>query len=141
MKYILDASVAVKWVIPEIDSAVALRLRDDFRTGNSELLAPQFFPAECGHALFRLARRRLITGSEASGSLVGLMGDCPRLIPFVGLMPRASILCQNATIGFYDALYVALAEQEGCQLVTADVKLVANIGSAFPFVIALSSVP
>lgn len=31
MKYVLDASVAVKWVLSEADSPKALSLRDDFR--------------------------------------------------------------------------------------------------------------
>jgi hypothetical protein len=29
MKYVIDSSVGVKWVIPEVDSAKALRLCDD----------------------------------------------------------------------------------------------------------------
>jgi len=141
MKYVLDASVAVKWVIAEPDSAIALRLRDSARAGQDELIAPEFFLVECGHAVFRLARRKLLSGPDANRCLVAILADCPSLFPFLGLVPRASILCQSASIGFYDALYIALAEQEGCQLVTADIKLVANIGSAFPFIIPISSVP
>jgi hypothetical protein len=30
MKYVLDASVALKWELPESDSGKALALRDDF---------------------------------------------------------------------------------------------------------------
>jgi hypothetical protein len=32
MKYVLDASVALKWVLTEPDAAKARQLRDDFRT-------------------------------------------------------------------------------------------------------------
>ena len=45
MKYVIDSSVGVKWVIPEVDSAKALRLCDDYRIGAIELLAPDFYPA------------------------------------------------------------------------------------------------
>ena len=45
MKYVIDSSVGVKWVIPEVDSAKALRLGDDYRNGVIELLAPDFYPA------------------------------------------------------------------------------------------------
>jgi predicted nucleic acid-binding protein len=31
MKYVIDTSVAFKWVVPEIDSDNATRLRDDFQ--------------------------------------------------------------------------------------------------------------
>ena len=51
MKYVIDASVAFKWVVPEIDSDKAERLRDDFRKSVHELFAPDFFPVELGHSL------------------------------------------------------------------------------------------
>ena len=49
MKYVLDSSVAVKWVLPELDSTKALRLAD-FQAGLHELIAPDVFPVEVGHA-------------------------------------------------------------------------------------------
>ena len=60
MKYVVDASVALKWVLTEIDSDKALRIRDHARQELDELIAPDFFPAECGHACFRAERRKLI---------------------------------------------------------------------------------
>lgn len=41
----------------------------------------------------------------------------------------------------YDCLYVALAEQEKCEFVTADDKLVNNVQKQFPFVRHLSTFP
>ena len=41
----------------------------------------------------------------------------------------------------YDALYVALAKRESCELLTADEKLVVNLKSDFPFVVSLASLP
>ena len=45
----------------------------------------------------------------------------------------------HATV--YDCLYVALAEREGCQLITADDKLVRKMQPRFPFVVPLPSLP
>lgn len=42
-------------------------------------------------------------------------------------------------VGAYDGLYVAIAEQEGCELVTADSKLIHSL-PGFP-IIPLASVP
>jgi predicted nucleic acid-binding protein len=56
MKYVLDASVAVKWVLPEPDSAKALSIRDDYRIGTHELIAPDTLPVEVCHALTRAER-------------------------------------------------------------------------------------
>jgi predicted nucleic acid-binding protein len=41
----------------------------------------------------------------------------------------------------YDCLYVALAEREKCELVTADDKLIKNLTPQFPFIVPLSSLP
>ncbi len=48
MKRVIDSSVAFKWVVPETSSGKALVLRDDFRNGSVELLAPDAFPIEVG---------------------------------------------------------------------------------------------
>ena len=39
-----------------------------------------------------------------------------------------------ARIGVYDCLYVALAERKACELVTADLRLVTNLGTLFPII-------
>ena len=41
----------------------------------------------------------------------------------------------------YDCLYVALAEREGCELVTADDKLVKKLQDRFPFIKHIGSIP
>jgi hypothetical protein len=46
MKYVVDASVALKWVLPEAQSGKARNLRDDFQNRVHELLAPDIFPVE-----------------------------------------------------------------------------------------------
>lgn len=56
MKYVLDASVAIKWALPEADSLKALALRDDYRNAIHELIAPDIFQIEVAHALTRAER-------------------------------------------------------------------------------------
>jgi len=60
MKYVLDASVALKWVLTEPDSPKALAVRDDYRKQLHELLAPDVLPVEVAHALTRAERKGLI---------------------------------------------------------------------------------
>jgi predicted nucleic acid-binding protein len=69
MKYVLDASVAVKWVLPEPDSPEALALRDAYRTQVHELIAPDTLPIEVAHALTRAERRKILRQSEAMPGL------------------------------------------------------------------------
>ncbi len=61
MKYVLDSNVALKWVLPESDSAKAVQVRDEFLKGRHELLAPDVFIGEIGHSLTRLERRGLFS--------------------------------------------------------------------------------
>lgn len=49
MKYVIDSSVAFKWVVPEILSDKAQLLRDDFRNAVHELIAPDIFTSEIAH--------------------------------------------------------------------------------------------
>ena len=141
MRYVLDSSVALKWVLPEIDSDKADRLRDDFRNAVHDLLAPDVFPIEVAHALTRAERRRLIGVGQASVLLADILNTSPLLHSYRPLLNRAIAISSAARIGVYDCLYVALAQREGCSLVTADSRLVANLQAQFPFIVPLSSLP
>lgn len=141
MKYVLDSSVAFKWVIRERETDEALRLRDDFRNAAHVLLAPDVFPVEVGHALARAERQSRMLPPQGWGAWLTLMADCPQLHSSLPLMPRAYAISSPARVGIYDCLYIALAEREGCELVTADEKLVRALQSQFPFIKNLSSIP
>ena len=141
MRYVLDASVALKWVLPEPDSPKAVALRDDFQRHIHELLAPDVFVVEVAHALSRAERRRIIQPPEGGRRLADILRTLPQLHANLPLLPRAFEISSNMHIGVYDCLYVALAERERCQLVTADDRLVRNVQPQFPFIIPLSSLP
>ena len=61
MKYVLDSSVAFKWLIAEADTDQALKVRDDFRNGALELIAPDILLVEVTHALTRAERQNRVT--------------------------------------------------------------------------------
>src|ERR1700722_12528550 len=112
MKYVLDASVALKWVLPEADADNADLLREDFRNGIHELLAPDFFPAEVAHASTRAERRGIIAKGQADPLLTDILTTAPAFHNHVPLLRRAVNLSSDERIGVYDCLYVALAETE-----------------------------
>lgn len=141
MRSVVDSSLSFKWVVPEHDSPKALRLRDDFIHGAHELIAPDVFPVELSHALTRAERQGRIAVSDAVRFLVDIMGTSPRLYPSLPLLLRATDISSRLRIGVYDCLYVALAEQEGCEFITADDRLVRALGPTFPFILSLGSLP
>jgi predicted nucleic acid-binding protein len=141
MKYVLDSSISFKWVIREAGTNKALQLRDDYRNGVHELLAPDVFPLEIAHALTKAERQKRIQPPNGWAAWCAVMNDSPQLIPSLPLVPRAYAISSQMRIGVYDCLYVALAEREGCELITADTKLLHNLQAQFPFLVDLATLP
>jgi predicted nucleic acid-binding protein len=141
MRYVCDSCSAFKWVVTEANTDKADRLRQDYRNGIHELLAPDVFPVEIAHALTRAERQGRIAASQAAVLWVDVMATAPVLHPYLPLLPRAIEISSQERVGVYDCLYVALAEREGCELITADDRLVRNLQGRFPFVVSLASLP
>jgi predicted nucleic acid-binding protein len=139
MKYVLDASVALCWGLPRPLSANALRLRDEYRAKTHELIAPAHFPHEIASALTKAERQKLIPVGDARKLIIDALRTAPVLHATGPLFYRAVDISSQARIAYYDRLYVALAEREGCQLVTADERLLNSLGRQSPFVVPLLS--
>ena len=135
----LDASIALKWVLNEPDAAQARQLRYNFRNSVHELIAPDSFTLEIAHALTKAQRRRMVT--DAWRLWLDVITTVPRLFSTLPLTPRAIEIATKARIGVYDCVYVALAESEGCEMITADTRLLNSLQPRYPFIISLASVP
>lgn len=141
MKYAIDASVALKWVLPEIDSDKAIRLRTAFQNVVHELISPDIFLIEVSNSLARAERNGVIPQGVADVHLTNIVSTCPHLYAYQPILRRALAIACSAKHGIYDCVYVSLAEQEKCELVTADDRLIKRLGSLFPFIIPLASMP
>lgn len=127
MRYVLDASVGVQYLLVEKDTVKARQLRDDFNNGIHELLAPDVFPIEVLNVLTKAQRKGWITPQDGAILADACLDGLPILHDLLSLLPRAYELSSLTRSAVYDCLYVALAEREGCDLVTADEKLVNNL--------------
>jgi predicted nucleic acid-binding protein len=141
VRYVIDSSVMVKWVLPEPDSDKAVRLRDDLRNSVHELLSPDIFTVEASHALTRAERQGRIAVGQARALLLDILTTPPRVVPFQPFLLRAIDMSSAVRVGVYDCIYVALAEQENCESVTADTTMVRTLQPTFPFIRPLSSFP
>jgi predicted nucleic acid-binding protein len=124
MRFVLDASVALKTVLNEVDSAAAFRLHNDAKKQIHQLIAPDTLPVEVAHALTRAERKGLILQGDGSKLFAFFLRDCPILFDYGDLIDRAMELSSQARLGLFDCLYVALAEREHCPVVTADQRIV-----------------
>lgn len=125
MTLVVDSSVAVKWVIPEVlsDRAERLLARDD------DLLAPDLLPIEAANALWRKTARREISAREADRALALLLESGLDLRPTRPLLPRAMRLARLLRRPVYDCVYLVLAQRERASLVTADVRLIKRVAT------------
>jgi predicted nucleic acid-binding protein len=141
MTYVLDVSVALCWVLPRLHSARALQLRDDYRQSVHLLIAPSIFPAEAANALTKAERQKLIPIGDARPLIQDVLTTPPALHPIDAIFYRAVEISSRYRAAFYDCLYVALGEREGCEVVTDDQKMLKNLQTDFPFLRELSSLP
>jgi predicted nucleic acid-binding protein len=136
-RFIVDASVAVKWFLPEIHSAEALRLLRSEHT----LLAPDLLWAEVGNILWKRWRR----GELSSEAAAAILHDLKRLpLQIHPCEENAEVAWEIATSrdrSFYDSLYMALGRHQGCPLVTADSKLFNAVGGAASGLVWVEDIP
>jgi predicted nucleic acid-binding protein len=136
----VDASVAVKWLIPEKGSELAHKLYNDIIAAESAIVVPPHMPVEVVNVIRRSVFRGLVTEPEAEELLERFLGFSVDLSFPAGLHARSlSLAHQFNRPTVYDTHYIALAEIAGCDLWTADERLVNALGGRLPFVKLLSA--
>jgi predicted nucleic acid-binding protein len=142
MKRVIDCSVAFKRSVVEQDTDKANRLREDFRKRIVELLAPDLFPTEMANSLLVAERRGRIAVGQAIVFFVYILTTLPSLHPALpDILPRAIAIAAQTGASAYDCSYVALEEQECCELIIADDRLIRRLQGQFPFIVALATLP
>lgn len=132
MLYVIDAGVAVKWFIPEEDSAITHQLLERYLQGLDTPIAPDLLISECGNVFWRRQRQGDITAEEATESIDDLLTlDIP-LVSVSNLVQSALRLAIQHQRTVYDSLYLALSEERDCPLITADERFFNAVGSQFP---------
>jgi len=118
-RFVVDASVAVKWLVPESHADAARRVLSP----NHELLAPDLIWAEVGNVIWKKWRRGEVPGHAAGDLLRDFRRYPVQTFASRALMSAAWDLAERYGRSFYDSLYLALAASAECPLVTADLKL------------------
>ena len=120
---VLDASVAVRWVVAERGSEEAAAL-----LGRPVgWLAPRLMLTEAAEALRRKAAGAELDVTLAAQALAALVdcveGGLIHLADDETLLPVALMLANGLEQRLRDCLYLALAEREGASIATADAGL------------------
>jgi predicted nucleic acid-binding protein len=117
---VVDASVIVKWFIPEVGAVPAKAL---LATGD-ELIAPELARIEVASALIRKGLREELTGADVESTLRAWLRAISEgqlfLLPNSEDIEAATTLALELRHPLPDCLYLAVAERLGVALITAD---------------------
>jgi predicted nucleic acid-binding protein len=114
--FVVDASVAVKWLVEERDSNAAKRLLEL----EEKLVAPDFVLVKVGNVMWKKVRRSEIEVEQSIAGVQTLPGYFDELAPSASLLIRALAIAVELDHPVYDCLYLACAESVDATLVTAD---------------------
>ena len=121
---VVDASVALKWVLDEPPSSWARAL-----PASAKLTAPALLWTECADGLWRLARA---TPTLDASRAFGIVNTVPVEVVETGLRPQTEALRLGGALDhpIYDCLYLASALDRGAALATADRRFIGAVTRA-----------
>jgi len=114
MKWVIDASVAAKWLAPEPDSPLAEALLDD------ELIVPDLLFAEVGNILWKKQLRGEMDAAATQLGARWLLQVPLQVHDSAGLLADALALASQLKHPAYDCFYLALAHRADVPFVTAN---------------------
>ena len=121
--FVLDCSVAAKWVLPEPDRQPALSLFEQYTSGKILLIAPDLLLAEFSSLVAKHHRRKLISAEQATEALALMTRCAPRILETLPRLARALDLSLKYHLSLWDCVYLAVGQEYDCPVVTADQRL------------------
>ncbi|MBB3609786.1 type II toxin-antitoxin system VapC family toxin [Rhizobium sp. BK602] len=128
---VVDASIAIKWVIEEDGTPLAVRLRQNHR-----FAAPDLLTAECANILWKKTQRNELTAAEAAMAARLLERSNIELFGMRSLLTKATEMAISLGHPAYDCLYIGLAASHNWRFVTADQRLLRVVQQKAPAKIA-----
>jgi predicted nucleic acid-binding protein len=128
---VIDASVAVKWLLPEVGSPAAEALLE----GDERLMGPALIRVEVAAAIGRKVRFGEIETGDGESAVnlwfQSLNDGVITIVPDAHDLPRAWAICVALRHPLQDCLYLALSERLGVPLITADQRFALKAKSVY----------
>jgi predicted nucleic acid-binding protein len=133
--YILDASVAAKWMLPaggEDLHEEAAEWLERLLADQISLVVPDLFWIETSNLIWRAVRMARITKEEGVRALSDLRNRGLETVSSLPLLGAAVEIAFSYNRSVYDSIYVALAKDRSTSLITADEKLANAVAAHLP---------
>ena len=114
--FVVDASLVIKWFVPEVDSDAARRWLD----ASHDYVAPDLLFPETGNTVWKKVRRGELSPDDGQQLATDLSVIAVEAVSMRGLLPDAHALALRTGITVYDATYLALAVRLETQVITGD---------------------
>ena len=118
---VVDTSALIRLFIP--DGPMPEGFEDFLRgveRGLNTAIAPELLMAESANVISKKQKAKELSGAESEQLLATIMSLPIRLFPHRSLLLRAFDLSITQELSVYDTLYLALAEEHGAVVFTAD---------------------
>jgi DNA phosphorothioation-dependent restriction protein DptG len=123
---VVDASLALKWILAELDSSKAVMQLEQWTNEGISVIAPALFTYEVTNALHRQVVAGKLTYEEAKQGLNDLfsIGVLLKFSIYEEISAQAMEFAHQLNLpATYDGHYLALAFHENCEYWTADTRL------------------
>ena len=120
-RLVIDASIAVKWVVPQPDSDRAEALLDH------PLVAPDLLFAECANVLWKKVRRGERSKDEADIAAQTLGQADIAIASTWGHLTPAMAIAVELDHSAYEAVYLSVARAAELRFVTVDDRLIRKV--------------
>lgn len=132
---VVDASLAVKWVLEEPYTQEAISLLHEWADQQIQIIAPSLLAFEAANAIYKRVSRSQLSLEIARQRLITLLAFGMTFHQPTGIHTRALELAhQFGRPTPYDSHYLALAEREGGECWTADERLWNTVKSELSWV-------
>ena len=132
---VVDASVAVKWTLPEFLEPLTDRADDLFQQylrGQIDLVVPDLFWSELANFLWKSVRQKKIPGTRAEDALKTIIARNIKTVSSREVLSEALSIAIQFDRTAYDSIYVALAVALNTHLITADERLANALAAHLP---------
>lgn len=114
--FVVDASLVVKWFVPEVHSEAARRWLD----ASHDYFAPDLVFPEAGNAIWKKIRRGELSEDEGQRLVADISAAGVETVSMRALLSDAHALAVATGVTAYDATYLTLAVRLETQVITGD---------------------